>query len=98
MIFSMLCFNSNTPISTTANAMINAAMYSYLACPNGCSLSAGLLESLNPKTVTTDDAASDRLLIASATIATEPENTPTRILKMHNITLEIIPKIPATIP
>ena len=41
---------------------IKAEIYSALPCPKGCSLSAGLTDTLVPIKLITEDAASDRLL------------------------------------
>jgi hypothetical protein len=45
---------------------INPERYSILPWPNGCSLSAGFAANLNPSKVINEEAASERLLKASA--------------------------------
>ena len=50
-------------------ATINPDTYSILPCPKGCLESAFIPPSLNPSIVTKEEAASDRLLNASAVIA-----------------------------
>ncbi len=69
-------------------------MYSILPCPKGCFLSAGLEASLKPKNVIIDDAASDKLLKASAVTAILLDIKPTEILTMNK---NIFAKIPTTL-
>ena len=72
--------------------------YSYLACPNGWSLSGGVLESLNPTSVTTLLPASDRLLIASAIMVMLPPMIPATIFITNKIALLTMPTMPAHTP
>jgi hypothetical protein len=74
------------------------AIYSILAWPKGCSLSAGLDESLKLISVITDVPESQRLLSASATIATDPDITPAKILIPARIILTIIPTMLERVP
>ena len=73
-------------------------MYSILPCPKGCSASGFFPEILNPKIVTTEAAASERLLKASATTETEFAISPAKSLKENKKRLKQIPVIPQRIP
>ena len=53
-------FANSNPITRIIAATTRLARYSNLACPYGCSLSAGFSASLNPSNVTMELAASDR--------------------------------------
>lgn len=83
--------HETTPRTQIMSATRNAEMYSYLACPKGCSSSAGLLESLKPNNVTNDEMPSERLFMASDMIATEPLINPTISLLTNKIKFVIIP-------
>ncbi len=61
----------------------NADIYSNLPCPKGCSLSAGLSASLTPIKPIMEEAASDKLLKASAV---------TDILFIKNPIINFVPK------
>ena len=89
---------SSTPITIIAAATIRPDMYSILPCPNGCSVSAGFPETLNPINVTIDEPASDRLLNASAATDTAPVIIPARNLSKNKIILHVIPTIPESMP
>ena len=86
------------PTSITMNATIKADIYSILPCPNGCSASAGLSAILKPIIVTIEEAASDKLLNASAIIAILEATTPTVSLIANKIKLIIIPTTPPSTP
>ena len=79
------------PTSITRNETISAAMYSIRPCPNGCSLSAGLLAIFTPTKLMIDDAASERLFRASAMIAREFISSPITSFVPNNSTLHKIP-------
>ena len=72
---------SSNPINIITIDTIKPDIYSPLPCPNGCSLSAFLPVNLNPARVIIEEPASDKLLNASAVIATEPLNIPAKYLK-----------------
>jgi hypothetical protein len=82
------------PTIITIKETIRAEIYSNRPCPKGCSSSAGLLASLKPTIVIIDDAASDRLLKASAVTAILPEISPIDSFIANKIALTIIPIIP----
>lgn len=73
----MKIFINCRPTNITMKATISAERYSIRPWPKGCSLSAGLFESLKPKIVIKEEAASERLLKASAMIAILETITPT---------------------
>ena len=73
-------------------------MYSDLPCPNGCSLSGGRLDNLNPSIVIMDDIVSDKLLNASAVTAILPVMIPTNNFIKKSRRLNTIPTIPAKYP
>ena len=73
------------------NEIMSAETYSNLAYPNGCRLSAGLLETLNPRSVTPDEIPSERTLTASDISATEPLIKPTENVATHKTRFVIIP-------
>ncbi len=74
------------------------ARYSYRACPKGCSGSAGFLESRKPPSVAMEEEASERLLIASAVMDTEPDNRPTTVFPIQRSRLHTIPTAPDSVP
>ena len=76
----------------------SADKYSILPCPNGCSASAGLFDILKPIIVIIDEAASDKLLKASAEIAIDPTSIPTENFITNKIKLIIIPITPPKVP
>ena len=87
-----------TPTSITIKATKRADKYSILPCPKGCSASAGLFDILKPIIVIIDDAASDKLLNASAEIAIEPTNIPTENFIKNKTKFTMIPTIPPKVP
>ena len=82
-----------TPAKRTIMAMMMALKYSIRPCPNGCSRSAGLVESLAPTMVMRLESTSLRLLTASMIIATEPAIAPTAALNVASSTLTTTPTI-----
>ena len=72
--------------------------YSILACPNGCSRSAGFPARTYPTRTKADDPASDRLFTASATTETLPVIRPSASLAAKRTTLTAIPTPPAILP
>ena len=96
--FSKELFASSNPINKIITATVRLARYSNLACPYGCSLSAGFSASLNPVSVTIELAASDRLFNPSAVIDMEPASFPTASLLPARQTLHTIPTRPDSFP
>ena len=97
-IFSMEdCINSY-PINKMRIETINPEMYSIRPCPKGWSESGFWPAILKPIKVMIDDAASDKLLNASAVTAMELLSTPAKNLKPNNKRLKKIPHPPQTIP
>ena len=86
------------PTSIIAKETTKPVIYSTLPCPKGCSLSAGVLESLKPISVTIDDPASERLLNASATIEIDAVNTPAANLPANKKRFKTIPTAPLKTP
>ncbi|GAA0733526.1 hypothetical protein GCM10008906_04520 [Clostridium oceanicum] len=84
-------FINSTPTNKTIKDTINPDKYSILPCPKGCSLSAGFEASLNPKNVIIEEAASDKLLNASAMTAILFEISPINNFAINNNTLHKIP-------
>ena len=97
-IFSTELLNSSTPITIMSIDTIKPDIYSILPCPYGCSESAGLDASLKPASVTIDEPASDKLLIASAIIDNDDVRNPAVSFVRNSTILHIIPTIPANIP
>lgn len=75
-IFSREDLPISTPIRRMARATTRPVRYSIRPWPKGCSWSASCPASRNPTRVMTEEAASDRLLKASATTAMEPVARP----------------------
>jgi hypothetical protein len=88
----------SAPTNKIKNETIIDAMYSILACPNGCPLSAGFAEILKLIKEMTDDPASERLLSASAVIATEAASKPAKILIIANTKFVAIPTMLDIVP
>ena len=86
------------PTSMTRNDTISAAMYSILPWPNGCSASAGFPAIFTPIKLMIDDAASDKLLNASAVTARECISVPMINFAANRNTLQKIPTTLARIP
>ena len=80
MIFWIEDFAKSNPMIRIKAATTRPERYSYRACPYGCSASAGCCAILNPRSVTTEEDASDKLLTASAMMDTEFASQPTRSL------------------
>jgi hypothetical protein len=99
-IFSTPVFKSSKPITITITATVSAERYSYRPWPYGCSLSGGFSESLKPKRLTTLEDASNRLLKASAIIATAtpPPTIPATNFAANSIIFATIPTIPESLP
>ena len=91
MILSKELLHSNAPMKQMMNEMMSADTYSKRAYPKGCSLSAGLLETLNPKRVMPDEIASDKTLIASDINAIEPLIKPMANVATQSSVFEMIP-------
>ena len=71
--------------------IIRPVRYSIRPWPKGWSLSGFLEASKKPSKVMTEEPASDKLLKASAIIATEPEIKPAKYLAANKRMLSIIP-------
>lgn len=76
------------PTSITRNETIKAAIYSILPCPKGCSASAGFPAIFTPIKLIIDEAASDKLLKASAVTARELRISPIVSFTENNKTLQ----------
>ena len=87
-------FINSKPTKITIKETISPEIYSSLPCPKGCSLSAGLLASLKPRIVITEEATSERLLKASAVIAMLFDIIPITSLVAKRIKFSIIPTKP----
>ena len=97
-IFPTASLKKVNPTCNTKNATTKAAIYSILPCPNGCSLSAGLLAILTPIKLMIDEPASDKLLNASAITEILCIIIPIVIFIKNNKTLQKMPTILARIP
>jgi hypothetical protein len=73
-------------------------IYSILACPNGWPRSAGFEEILKLIKVTTEDAASEKLLSESAMIADEEDRSPAMSFISARRKLRQIPTTPDNVP
>ena len=91
-------FANSNPITRIIAATTRLARYSNLACPYGCSLSAGFSASLNPSNVTMELAASDRLFNPSAVIDVDAANFPITSLLPANSRLHNTPMKPVILP
>ena len=91
-------FKSSNPINKINIEIIKPEMYSIRPWPKGCSGSGFFEESLNPKIWIIEEAASERLLNASATIATEAEIVPKRNFAKNKIIFNPIPTAPQRTP
>jgi hypothetical protein len=94
----MELLNNVKPTCNTKKATANAAIYSNLPCPKGCSLSAGLLASFTPKKLIMEEAASERLLKASAVTEILLMIHPTVSFTANRVILQTIPTILDRIP
>ena len=72
--------------------------YSIRAWPKGCSLSAGREDILNPIRVTTEEVASDRLLMPSARTEMLPNKAPISAFPPPKSRLQTTPTNPAILP
>ena len=97
-ILPTLSRRSSTPSSSTMKATASEAMYSMRAWPKGWSASAGLPASLKPMSVMMEDPASERLLTASAVMATDPETDPARNFPAKSSALSAMPTMPDSLP
>lgn len=97
-IFEMELFNNSTPISKIASEIRSPAMYSNLPCPNGCSKSGFFPENKKPIKEIKEEKASDKLLKASAVIATELLSTPAIYLNKNSRIFRQIPTIQHNVP
>jgi len=98
LILSKELFMNSKPTNITKNATIRPEIYSIRQCPKGCSLSAGLLESLKPKMVTNEAPTSERLLKASAITAILLTKSPAVILIKNKTRFTKIPTTPPRYP
>ena len=97
-ILKMELFNNSNPISNIASEIKSPAIYSNLPCPNGCSKSGFFPENRNPIKEIKEEKASDKLLKASAVIATEPLSTPAMYLNKNKRIFKQIPTIQHNVP
>ena len=98
MIFSRELRTNSAPIRMIIMETRKPATYSIRPWPKGCSLSGFLPANWNPTKVIREEPASDRLLKASAMIATEPDSIPARNLPANNSTLRQIPTMLQRMP
>ena len=92
------CLISSKLTVKITTAITKLTTYSTRPCPNGCSLSAGLLAIRYPNTVTKHVITSDRLLKPSDMIETEPVIKPIVNFTMNNNRFAIIPMILVSFP
>lgn len=85
-------------MSNIAREISNPAIYSNLPCPKGCSKSGFFSENKNPIKEIKEENASDKLLNASAVIATEPLSTPAIYLNRNKRIFRQIPTIQHNVP
>ena len=88
----------STPITRMKKETIMDATYSIRACPKGCSRSAGFAEMRKEISEMICDPASERLLIASAVIETDPNSVPTVNLAANKSRFKMMPTMLANIP
>ena len=98
IILSIDVVKNFKPTNIIITDIASAVIYSALACPNGCSLSAGLSDIANPTIVINEEPTSVILLTASATTAILPAYIPIIIFNTESIVLLIIPTIPQRYP
>ena len=91
IIFSTEPLPSSKPITTIIADSPSPARYSARPCPNGCSGSGFFPAMAKPSSVITDEPASERLLKASAVMATEPEMLPAKYFPAKSSTLMNMP-------
>lgn len=91
-------FNNSRPISNIAREISSPAIYSNLPCPNGCSKSGFFSENKNPIKEIKEENASDKLLNASAVIATEPLSNPPIYLNKNRRIFRQMPTMQHKVP
>ena len=89
--FPILLLKKVNPTSMTRKETISAAIYSILPWPKGCSSSAGLSAIFTPTKLITEEAASERLLKASAVTEILFITIPITTLAANSSTLQQIP-------
>ena len=97
-IFPTALLNSSTPTSMMATDTASPARYSIRPWPNGWSSSAFCPARRKPTRVTREEAASDRLLKASAVTDTEPVMTPAINFPRESNRFSRMPTIPDMVP
>ena len=98
IILSRESVNSSKPIIKIINETISDATYSKRSCPNGWSRSAGFAEMRKLTNEITDDAASERLLSASAVIEILPASVPVMNFPANRRRFIAIPTMLAIVP
>ena len=98
MIWVTELLASSKPMRIMAIATASPDRYSILPWPNGCSLSGFCPESLKPIRVTIDEPASDRLLKASAVMATDEVRMPAKNFSAKRRKLASTPAAPPISP
>ena len=98
IIFEIELLKKVKPTSITRNETIRAAIYSILPWPKGCSASAGFPAIFTPTKLIIEEAASDKLLKASAVTARELKIRPMASFTEKSRTLQKIPTTLASIP
>ena len=94
----MEVLNRENPTWITKKATINAAIYSIRPWPKGCSSSAGFSAIFTPTMLTMEEAASDKLLNASAITEILLAMSPVAIFTTNSSRLQQIPTIPDSSP
>ncbi len=89
---------SSTPISKISMDTARPERYSARPWPKGWPGSGALAAMRKPSSVTTEEPASERLLKASAVMATEPERVPAKNLPKNSSRFSPIPTAPQRIP
>ena len=97
-IFPTELVSSSYPIIRMINETISPAMYSIRPWPKGCSKSGFRPAIRKPISVTIEEAASERLLRASAVIAIEPESRPETSFPANRQRFKKIPTAPDIVP
>ena len=98
IIFSIELLPSSMPISIIIVDSARPARYSTLPCPKGCSASGFFAAIAKPSSVIIDEPASERLLNASAVIATEPDMRPAKYLTANSRMFRNIPQKEQSLP
>ncbi len=97
-IFSAALFNNSNPIRKISMETTKPEMYSILPCPKGWSGSGFDRARRNPINTMTEEPASDRLLNASAMMATDPLRIPANNLMPNNTMFKTMPIMPQSMP